>query len=75
MIPSWAAALGAAVAGLLGAWLLVRWFSGQMQAKEQADLSNAGLQAEHDGEIEAGIVEAEAEQAANEARKRANEGW
>jgi len=64
-----------AAAGLVAGLGIIWWIVHRMNQAEQADLSNAGFQARNRGEIEADAAETNAERAANEARKRAHEGW
>ena len=63
--------IGGAVGGLLFVW----WVIGQLKAKEQADMTAAGLEAAKKGEAEADTASREAESAANDAKKNAGAGW
>jgi hypothetical protein len=60
--------IGGAVGGLLFVW----WVIGQLKAKEQADLTNAGLQAHDKGELDAEEAENAAKVASDAAKKGEN---
>ena len=59
-------------AGLLGIWLLIRWWKATVAAKEQAEMSLAGEKAHTEGEATAHEAENAAKAAADKAKKGEN---
>ena len=67
--------VGYAVAGLAAGLGIIWWIIHRLKQAEQADLTNAGLQAQREGDVEASAQETSAEAEALEAKKKAEAEW